>query len=493
MRVVVLGAGLAGLSAAWHLVQAGHRVTVLEREDHVGGMARSWRVGPYTLDYGPHRFHSRDEELVQHLFELLDGEVVTRRRRSRILLRGRHFDYPLRALNVLTRMPPLLLARSLLDYAWAKVENRLRPFDEGNFEGWVIKRFGRTLYREFFGTYTEKAWRMPCRELSSDWAAQRISQANLTDAIKQTLFPPRDGRVRALVTEFWYPAQGGIGRLAEQYARKLRELGVELRLGADVRRVEVADGRAERVLFEHAGGSRTVEADHVVGTIPLPVLARSLHRSEAEGGGPMIDDAGRAAADGLRYLGILFAYVEVQRPSVTRDHWTYIPSEELTVHRLSEFKNFCDDAAPEGSTVVCCEITSRRGDERWGLSDEQVGRLALDDLERLGLVRPGEGRVIAVARLPRAYPVYDHGYRRNLDLLKKLTRRVSNLTSTGRQGLYRYNNMDHSMAMGRKVARTLGPARAEPRGPDAPGAPLPGGRAPAREGDEIASGPEYFG
>jgi protoporphyrinogen oxidase len=173
MRVVVLGAGLAGLSAAWHLVRAGHRVTVVEREAAVGGMARSWRKGPYTLDLGPHRLHSRDPELARHLFEVLEGRVVTTRRRSRILLRGRHFDYPLRAANVIAKLPPGLLVRAVVDYARARVRDRLGGIDERSFEGWVVRRFGRTLYEEFFGAYTEKAWCMPCSEISSDWAARR--------------------------------------------------------------------------------------------------------------------------------------------------------------------------------------------------------------------------------------------------------------------------------------------------------------------------------
>jgi protoporphyrinogen oxidase len=175
MHVVVLGAGLAGLAAAWELARGGARVTVLERERRVGGMAASWRRGPYWLDYGPHRFHSRDQELIAHLYEVLDGEVVVRQRRSRIHLRGRYFDYPLRLSNVLNNLPPGLLARAACDYVTARCAERLSPTPDHHFEGWVKKRFGRTLYELFFRPYTEKAWGMPCAEISSDWASQRIA------------------------------------------------------------------------------------------------------------------------------------------------------------------------------------------------------------------------------------------------------------------------------------------------------------------------------
>jgi protoporphyrinogen oxidase len=164
------------------------------------------------------------------------------------------------------------------------------------------------------------------------------------------------------------------------------------------------------------------------------------------------------------------------------DHWMYLPGRELTVHRLSEFKNFSPDAAPAGSTAVCCEITCRVGDERWRLDDAGAGALALADLERIGLLSPGEGRLLDVARLPRAYPVYDHAYRGRLELLRAALRRVGGLTSTGRQGLFRYNNMDHSIAMGRKAARALGAA-------DEPAPALPAGVA----GAEVAAAAADFG
>src|SRR5687767_7807378 len=161
MHVVILGAGLAGLSAAHALTKSGHQVTLLEKQDYVGGMASSWQVGPYWLDHGPHRFHSRDEELIAHLYEILDNDVVIRERRSRIFLKGRFFDYPLKASNVLGNLPASLLARALLDYLWIRVRQWFKPIPDSNFENWVLKRFGRTLYELFFGTYTSKAWGMP--------------------------------------------------------------------------------------------------------------------------------------------------------------------------------------------------------------------------------------------------------------------------------------------------------------------------------------------
>jgi len=451
MHVVVLGAGLAGLSAAWELARGGAKVTLLEREPRVGGMAASWTVGPYRLDFGPHRFHSRDPELVAHLYELLRGEVVVRQRRSRIHLRGRFFDYPLRLSNVLNNLPASLLARAGADYLVARAAQRLRPRSDEHFEAWVSKRFGRTLYELFFRPYTEKAWGMPCTRISADWASQRIAQASLWDTLVKTVRPPRDGEVRSLAREFLYPARGGIGRIATRYAEELDALGGTVRLATALERVEVERGAARRVVGRTDGHELTLECDAVVSTLPWTTLLRSLCFADGSGLSPQARDA----VDGLETIGIVFVYVEVPRPSVMPDHWIYLPGAELAVHRVSEFKNFCDASAPGDRTLLCCEITCRPGDARWSLSRPEAEALALADLYAVGLLQPGEGRLVDVARLAHAYPVYDLDYRARVQVLRRETRRVTNLVSTGRQGLFRYNNMDHSMAMGRKAGRAL--------------------------------------
>lgn len=466
MHVVVLGAGLAGLATAYELRRAGVAVTVIEKEDYAGGMAMSWKKGPYWLDHGPHRFHSRDKQLIEHLYEVLDNEVVTRERLSRIYMQGKFFHYPLKAQNVLANMPKGLLLKAGWDYVAIRMLQWFKKIPDDNFENWVVKRFGRTLYEIFFGTYTSKAWKMPCSEISADWASQRISQANLWDTVKKTLRPPRDGEVRSLVSEFWYPAHGGIGQIGRKYAEKIVQMGGTLHLEAPLERIEIEGNLAKRVAFVKDGREHVIECDEIVNTIPL---SRALE-SFRPGIGPEV----HAAIANLRYSAIVFLYIEVDEPTVSPDHWVYLPEKHLTIHRISEFKNFSDDSAPGDKTVVCCEITCRVGDEHWTLDLESGSRIAIRDLETLGLVKPGTARGIDITRLPYAYPVYDLTYKENLEVLKKAAKRVSNFQTTGRQGLYRYNNMDHSIAMGRRIAKTI----------------LKGADARA---DEVAAGQEYFG
>ncbi|HKX46528.1 MAG TPA: FAD-dependent oxidoreductase [Planctomycetota bacterium] len=467
MHVVVLGAGLAGLSTAYEIAKAGGHVTVVEKEDYAGGMACSWPKAGFWLDHGPHRFHSRDEELIKHLYEVLDNDVVIRDRMSRIYMQGKFFDYPLKAMNVLKSLPTGLLVKALWDYVTIRIRQVFKPIPDDNFENWVLKRFGRTLYEMFFGTYTSKAWKMPCTQISADWASQRISQANLWDTIIKTLNPPREGEVRSLVSEFWYPAHGGIGQIGRQYAKKIEEFGGRVLLSTPVERIEVEGGLARRVVCRTPAGEELVlECDQVVNTIPLPRVLEALR--------PAIGPDVRAAIAKLRYIGIVFVYLEVDQPTVSPDHWVYLPEKNLTIHRISEFKNFSDASAPGDKTVVCCEITCNVGDEHWNLTLEEGARIAERDLVTVGLLKPGVARGIDLHKLPYAYPVYDLTYRENLEALKAAAKQVRNLRTTGRQGLYRYNNMDHSIAMGRRTARTLA------KGVDA-------------RADEVAAGQEYFG
>lgn len=466
MHVAVIGAGLAGLSCAYELAKAGHSVTIVEAESDVGGIGISWQTNGYWLDYGPHRFHSRNEELIRHLYEVLDNEVVIRERLSRIYMQGKFFNYPLKLGNVLTALPKSIMVKAMWDYMWIRMRQWFKPIPDSNFENWVLKRFGRTLYEVFFGTYTSKAWKMPCTEISADWASQRISQANLWHTIKTTVKPPKEGEVRSLVSEFWYPAHGGIGLICRKYAEKIEAMGGKIICGGSVVEVLTKDGDACGLAYEKDNQRVVVQADHVVNTMPLPRMLEALV--------PNIGQEVKDAIANLDYIGIVFVYLEVDTPSVSPDHWVYLPEKHLTVHRICEFKNFSDHEMPGNKTVICCEITCRMDDDDWNLDLEAGAAVAERDLVTVGLIKPGMTRGIEIRRIRYAYPVYDLTYRKNLDVLMEAARSIPCLTTTGRQGLYRYNNMDHSVAMGRKVARTL------IKGQDA-GA------------EEVAADQEYFG
>ena len=468
-HVVILGGGLAGLSCGYELTSRGDKVTVLEREPHVGGMASSFIEDGdeyWCYDFGPHRFHSRDDNLIDHVRDILGDNVVKAKRLSRIVLFNKFFDYPLVAKNVIRDMPRSLLIKAFADYLTVRVTDTLglSKYTDDNFEGWVTRRFGHTLYRVFFGQYTEKAWGMPPSQISADWASQRISLLSLWDTVKKTLRPPKNAP-RTLVTDFIYPKYGGIGELARGYARRIEEAGGRVLTNAPAIKVYrdgmrvtgIQYGKHERV---------DIEADAYVSSIPIVSLAKALAPSAPD---EVLENANR-----LEYISVVFVYLKLNRPSVSPDSWVYLPEKKLTVHRIAEFKNFSPHCAPPDKTMVCAEITCRRGDDIWRAPPDELEKIAERDLVSVGLIEPGQVISSHVLKIPYAYPVYDLEYKNHLTPVMDYVHQLENIHTTGRQGNFRYNNMDQSVEMGRKL-----------------GIELATGTTTGHEA--VATGKEYFG
>lgn len=444
-KIHILGGGLAGLCAGADLARNGNEVKILEAQDVVGGLAQSFQVDGYTCDLGPHRFHSNSQEILDHIKPPLDGNVHYRNRMSRIFMFGKFFFYPLRAGNVFRCLPKLVLMRAFLDYWFMWIRQKFRPLPDDSFENYVRKRFGNTLYRLFFGTYTEKAWGIPPSRISPDWASQRITLLNLWDVVKKTLF--RSGNTpRTYVSKFQYPVTGGVGAISVGYERIIKEHGSSVETGVAVRGVQLENGRVAALLLERDGQTAREPVSEVISTIPINRLVECIDpRPPAE----ILE-----AAAALRHKAIVFVYLKLNRESVTPDHWVYLPEKHLTVHRISEFKNFSEHTCPPGKTLVCAEITCNEGDERWTMSDQELTDIAANDLVTVGLFRRDEVEGSFLRRVPYAYPLYEVGYKEHLQKLVRYVNKIPNLTSTGRQGLFRYGNMDHSVAMGARVART---------------------------------------
>ncbi len=467
--ILILGGGLAGVTAAHELSRRGASVILVEREEEVGGLAKSLthtsENGEFTYDIGPHRFHSTDPRVHEATLSILGENVVERERLSRIFLYDKFFHYPLKLGSALTKLPKLVMLRALFDYAAQSVKNVFSRGGDENFESWVVRRFGRKLFNIFFGVYTEKTWGVPCTEISSDWAAQRISQTSLLNTVKTALFRPK-GDVRSLISTFHYPAHGGIGEISRAFRTSAVSNGAQVHLKTEVQEILVEDGVCLGVrVRDENGEEREIRADRVLNTIPLTNLVR-LSKSAT-------DDTILDHVDKMRHRSMVFVYLVLDREQLTPDHWLYIPEASLTFHRLSEYKNFSDHCAPRGKTMICAEITCDHGDDVWTDTDENLRRITVDDLAKIGLVKPSEVLETFTHREVYAYPLYTLGYREHLDAVLQWIDGIQNLDSTGRQGLFKYNNMDHSIAMGLTAADALLEGNADHRA--------------------VASGKEYFG
>ncbi len=463
-HVLILGGGLAGMSCALGCARAGLRVTILERESEVGGLARSFSQDGFTFDFGPHRLFSQQPELIRELGELLGGDLTQRDRRSRIFLKGRFFHYPLRVGNAIFSMPPLTTARILLDYGAAKARGLVRKSPDRSFEDWVVSRFGATLYRIFFQQYTEKAWGIPCATISADWASQRISLLSLWDTFVKSVWK-RGDQPRTYASSFHYPRTGGIGRIARTMAAEVERLGGTVRCACPVEAIRLENGRVTSV---RAGGE-SFSADEVISTLPITDFTRFL--------GEQVPPEARRAAAALTFRAIVFVYLFLDRPSLSDDHWIYLPENRFLSNRLCESRNFSEQNAPPQKTVVCAEVTCAVGDEIWRMGDEELSAKVRQDLLNLGFaaIRPEEILAVRTIRAPECYPIYDIGYKERVEAVLRFAAAIPNLLPIGRSALFRYNNMDHSVDMGLRAARALL------------------GQGSREEALAVASGAQYFG
>jgi protoporphyrinogen oxidase len=452
-HVVVMGAGPAGLSAAYELTRHGTPVTVLEKDAHqVGGIARTLEFMGCRFDVGPHRFFSKSAEIEALWTEVLGAEIRAVSRLTRILYRGKFFDYPIRASNAFLNLGPLETARCLTSYAQARLHPVANP---QSFEDWVSNQFGRRLFEIFFKTYTEKVWGISTSELSADWAGQRIRGLNLVEVIRNAVLPASwrgSGErtiVKTLVDAFRYPRLGA-GQMWESVAARLAAGGHPVRLGEEVVAVRHAGGRVLSALVRDGVGSTLdVLGTEFISTVPIRELIAKLQ--------PAAPSIVRAAADALGYRDFITVNVVVDRAEVFPDQWIYVHDPGVKVGRIANFKNFSSAMVDDsGLTGLGMEYFCFEQDGMWSWSDAELLDLGRRELAALGICRADEVKAGMVYRQPKAYPVYDGAYLGHLAVVREwLARALPNLWLVGRNGMHHYNNQDHSMMTGILVARNI--------------------------------------
>jgi protoporphyrinogen oxidase len=434
-HVVVCGAGPAGLTAAYVLAKQGYGVTVLEQDDMVGGISRTARYKGFRFDIGGHRFFTKYAPVQALWEEILGEEFLEVPRLSRIHYDGKYFNYPLKPFNALRGLGPINAVRIV----WSYLRSHLYPHPvEENFEQWVTNRFGQRLYQIFFKTYTEKVWGIPCTEIRAEWAAQRIQGLSLARAILQsTSLTRRPTEIKTLIDSFRYPRLGP-GQMWESCRDRIRELGGVVHMEHRVTGLEVESGRVRAVHAETAEGERRFAADHVISTLPIRGLARSLRPAPPS-------DVLEAAA-GLRYRDFLVVALVLDQTDIFPDNWIYIHTPGVKVGRVQNFNNWSEAMVPvPGKTCLGLEYFCFEGDGLWAADDQELIDLASRELRELGLAPGANVEDGAVVRMPKAYPIYDADYRRHLDHIRDYIDPIANLHLVGRNGMHKYNNQDHSM------------------------------------------------
>ena len=432
--VLIIGAGVAGLMAGIKLLEGGKSVTLLEKESCVGGQCRTeiLNIGgeAYRFDYGGHRFITNNETLLSFVEEILGDNLLVAERSSVILHQNRVYDYPLNLKNLLKVAPSKLLLGAFLDTL--KIMLKLTKADDKNFESWIASRFGKTLYENFFGPYTKKLWGIEPKDLSADWAGQRISLLDLKDVAKKLLLKDKK-TVRTYAKSYRYPKYG-FGELPKRMAQKFEDLGGKLFLDSQVTNFEYTNNSITEV---HTSTKR-FKADSIVSTMPLNEMSSKL-----------------GYESGLKFRSLRFLCIGLDIEDFSPHTWQYVSDYELLPTRIQEPKRRSEFMSPKGKSSIMLEIPCDKNDKIWKMGDDELLEIVKNDLKKLNF--DIEEKIVDYFSFTteHAYTLMDINYDIRRDDTIKYLNRFNNLVMAGRQGTFRYIFLDTAMETGLMAARRI--------------------------------------
>ena len=447
-KIAIIGAGPAGLTAAYLLAKDGQDVTVFEKDpQYVGGISRTESYKGYHFDIGGHRFFSKSKEVEDFWTEILGDEMLERPRSSRIYYNHKFFSYPLVAFEALNKLGIIESGLCVLSY----LKPKAFPIkDPANFEDWVTNQFGKRLFNIFFKTYTEKVWGIPCKEISADWAAQRIKGLSLSSAIWNALFKPskkagdKDKVIKTLIDSFRYPKQGP-GMMWEVCAEKAKANGLKLEMNCGVQ--EIAFANQQWTVHTTTKGSMS-GFDYVLSSAPMRELVASVS--------PAFPEPVLKSAAALGYRDFLTVVLICRDEDAFSDNWIYIHDPSVKVGRVQNFKSWSPYMVPDPA-MACygLEYFCFEGDGLWTSSNETLIELGKKEIEQIGLTKGSAVVDGYVVRQPKAYPVYDQEYKERVETVRQGIKAYPGLYLVGRNGMHKYNNQDHSMMTAMLAAKNI--------------------------------------
>jgi protoporphyrinogen oxidase len=439
-HVVVLGAGISGLSAAWRLCDNGIRVDVLESSPSVGGLAGTFRKDNYCLDFGPHSFFSDDQQIVNTVLRLFENKLEPQQREVKFYYRGKYLDYPLTAQSILLQMglwSGIQAALSFLKGVLFPSKRVATEEEDETVEDWAITSFGEYLYRSFFKVYTEQFWGIPCSELSSRSIPThtRMSFMNtLRLLLHRKASKAGDSLIEREMLPTYYP-DTGFGEIAELTAKVIEEKQGHIHLGCRVEGVtELPDGKM-RTFYQCNGQTKEMDSDYIISTIPLPLLVKMLN--------PPPPPEVQAATDKLDYRSLVVLGMLTHKQNILNCGYIYLLNQPF--NRISEMNEFSSRTSPPGENILAVEITCMQDSPVWTATKEELFDMCIGNLAEDGFLTPSDVKRLFLVKAPYAYPIYRKDYRVNLNRLTGYLKKYRSLATLGRCGEFIYMDVDKCM------------------------------------------------
>ena len=427
----IIGAGPTGLTAGWLLLQKGQKVEIFESDSQVGGISKTVRYSKYRFDIGGHRFFAKIPAVNEFWAKMLGRGFLSVKRSSRIYFNRKFFSYPLEPKNALLNLGPIGAVRAVVSYLVSKFNQK----PEKNLADVYTNSFGKFLYQKFFQNYSQKLWGIDPSRMEPDWGKARVGRLSLTGAIKDAFFPKNDGKIKTLTKRFKYP-KFGPGMMWETVARKVKRKGGKINLDSPVEKIFHKEGRIRSLKLLRS--SKLLKVENLLTTMALRDLILALS--------PAAPEKVLKAARELKYRDFILVAVVVKRKNIFPDQWIYIQDPGFRATRVQNVKNWSHFMVPDSrKTVLGMEYVTDESGDLWQMSEEQLADLAKEEIVRLGFATPKEIGEAKVVRQKKAYPVYDLGYQARLETVKEYLSGFENLVTIGRNGMHKYNNMDHSM------------------------------------------------
>mgnify|MGYP000875186431 CR=1 FL=1 len=447
-KVAIIGAGPAGLTAAFILSKKGFKVDIYEAGPKEGGMAKTIELWGQLVDLGPHRFFSQDPRVNEIFFEILEEDYTVINRKTRIYYNKYFFDYPLKPFNALKGLGLFEATRCIISLFKSKLRiiNLKKNNQASSFEDWVRNRFGGRLFEIFFKTYSEKLWGIPCNKLDSDFAAQRIKKFSLIEAIKSSLLKKKGFKHKTLVDAFTYPNLG-TGMIYERMLKKILNLGSTIYFNKPVKAINPNKKKNNQVEIIFQNDSAQYY-DEIISTMPITNLVRSMQS--------IAPNEVMKCIDTLKFRNTILVYLEIKNEKIFPDQWIYVHTQKLKTGRITNFRNWASTINKnKKETILCLEYWANNDTKLWNETDKNLINLASKEIVETGLVSNNLIEKGHVIRLPKCYPVYSLGYKEKLQPVKDFLDEINNISVIGRYGSFKYNNQDHSILMGLLAAENI--------------------------------------